>query len=79
MKKPVVLEKPCAKCGEPVAWTRLLNKTWDTATPYCSTACRRLVNRAKRQAGLPIGEAPAPKLNEFGHRIWTPKGPKKKR
>ena len=65
--------KPCAICEKPMAWRRAWAKNWDTVR-YCSNACQRLANRAKRRApeAETSADAPPPKR---GKTLATAKQP----
>lgn len=48
--KAALPSKPCAVCGRPMSWRRAWAKNWE-AVQYCSEACRKNRNKAKRQIG----------------------------
>lgn len=62
--------KPCAYCGAPVLWKKVLGTLWDKPQ-YCNAACHRMDNRMRRQAKEVIGVAPDVLVNDHGVRIWT--------
>jgi hypothetical protein len=74
--KPNLPEKPCVYCAKPMLWRKAWAKTWDSVM-YCSNACQRHANRARRQAGEAVGVAPEPRRNAFGARVWTKEKPGK--
>ena len=78
MKPPKIQVKPCCYCQQPIQWTRLLGKEWDSKTLTCSNACKRHMNRDKRSLGLPVGAEANLKYDSHGNRIWKDKKPKLK-
>jgi hypothetical protein len=76
MTKPTSSQppKPCAYCGAPVAWKKVLGTTWHQAQ-FCNAACQRLHNRHLRQKNQPLTNQPPIQVDANGIRIWTKNKP----
>lgn len=67
----------CPHCGEVFTVVKGSPKS-DNGVVFCSTACKRHTNRARRAAGEEIWAPPEPTKNARGIRVWTEAKPTRK-